>query len=138
MNKTKVVPNSRRSPGKPKGGQNSHVKSSLQSPDESDVKYEYDVRIKVVKVRHEFFYYECNDCGIVFRSQIPPNLKEKTQYGSGLQAFVLSLTNTVNASMNKVSMFLAGITGGELTPCEGYVAKLQTRPQRGCVSSVRI
>ena len=82
---------------------------------ESEVKFEYDVRIEVVKVRHEFFYYECNSCGTVFRSQIPLNLKEKVQYGSGLQALALSLTNTVNAAMNKASMFLAGITGGELT-----------------------
>lgn len=161
VNKTKVVPNSRRSAGKPKGGQAGHKKSALEAPDESEitdvvghvlqddeccpkcgsvdgtptgeseVKYEYDIRIKVVKVKHEFFYYECNDCGIVFRSQIPPNLKEKVQYGSGLQAFALSLTNTVNASMNKVSMFLSGITGGGLTPCEGYVAKLQTRAAKG-------
>ena len=74
---------------------------------------------------------ECNNCGTVFRSQIPPDLKEKVQYGSGLQAFALSLTNTVNAAMNKASMFLAGITSGELTPCEGYIAKLQTRAAKG-------
>lgn len=161
INKNKVIPNSRRSSGKRKGGQTGHEKSTLKVPDESDItdtiahplqdneccpkccltdctptgeseiKYEYDVRIKVVKIRHEFFFYECNNCGTVFRSQIPPNLKEKVQYGSGLQAFALSLTNTVNASMNKVSMFLRGITGGELTPCEGYVAKLQTRAAKG-------
>ena len=29
--------------------------------------------------------------------------------------------------MNKAAMFLAGITGGALTPCEGYIAKLQSR-----------
>lgn len=161
INKNKVIPNSRRSSGKPKGGQIGHEKSTLKAPDESDitditahplqddeccpkcgladctptgeseVKFEYDVRIKVVKIKHEFFYYECNNCGSVFRSQIPPNLKEKVQYGSGLQAFALSLTNTVNASMNKVSMFLKGITGGELSPCEGYVAKLQSRAAKG-------
>ena len=159
--KNKVIPNTRRSSGKPKGGQPGHEKSSLAEPDEenvtqtishplqedeccptcglvdctptgeSEVKYEYDVRIRVVKIKHEFFYYECNNCGTVFRSQIPPHLKEKAQYGSELQALALSLTNTVNASMNKVSMFLAGITGGELTPCEGYVAKLQARAARG-------
>ena len=159
--KNKLIPNTRRSSGKPKGGQAGHKKASLEEPSEedvtevikhplqddeccpacglvdctptgeSDVKFEYDVRIKVVKVKHEFFYYECNNCGTVFRSQIPPHLKEKAQYGSELQALALSLTNTVNASMNKVSMFLAGITGGELTPCEGYVAKLQARAARG-------
>lgn len=160
-NKDKVIPNSRRSTGKSKGGQVGHEKASLQEPDEenvtdtvghplqddeccpkcglvdctptgdSEIKYEYDVRVKVVKIRHEFYYYECNNCGTVFRSQIPPQLKEKVQYGSELQAFALSLTNTVNAAMNKVSMFLEGITGGRLTPCEGYVAKLQTRAAKG-------
>ena len=161
INKNKVIPNSRRSSGKPKGGQAGHVKSTLEAPDESEitdiighplrdneccptcgsvdctptdeyeVKYEYDVRIKVVKLKHVFYYYECNNCGTVFRSQIPPNLKEEVQYGSELQAFALSLTNTVNASMNKVAMFLSGITGGELTPCEGYIAKLQPRAAKG-------
>ena len=160
-NKNKVIPNTRRSSGKSKGGQPGHEKSSLKEPDEKDiteiiphplqddeccpgcglvdctptgeseVKFEYDIRIKTVKVKHEFFYYECNNCGTVFRSQIPPQIKEKAQYGSELQALALSLTNTVNASMNKVSMFLEGITDGELTPCEGYVAKLQARAARG-------
>ena len=156
-----IIPNSRRSTGKPKGGQTGHPKASLAEPDESEVtstaghplqddeccpncgltdctptgeaevKYEYDIQVKVVKIKHEFYYYECNNCGTVFRSQIPPNLKEKVQYGSGLQAFALSLTNTVNAAMNKASMFLAGITGGGLTPCEGYIAKLQARAAKG-------
>ena len=48
-----------------------------------------------------------------------------------MQAFALSLTNTVNAAMNKAAMFLAGITGGDLTPCEGYIAKLQARAAKG-------
>ena len=33
--------------------------------------------------------------------------------------------------MNKVAMFLSGITGGELTPCEGYISKLQGRAAKG-------
>lgn len=157
LNKNKVIPNSRRSTGNPKGGQPGHTKSSLKALDESEVtdivghplggdeccpgcglvdctptgeaevKYEYDVRVKVVKIKHEFFYYECNNCGTVFRSRIPPDLKEKAQYGSGLQALALSLTNTVNAAMHKASMFLAGISGGELAPCDGYISKLQSR-----------
>jgi hypothetical protein len=35
--------------------------------------------------------------------------------------------------MNKTSIFLTGITGGELTPCEGYVAKLQVRAAKNLV-----
>lgn len=161
INKKKVVPNSRRSSGKSKGGQPGHKKTSLKAPGDDEIteviphplqedeccpkcflsdctptgevetKYEYDVRIKVVKIRHDFYYYECNNCGTVFRSKIPPQLKEEVQYGSGIQALALSLTNTVNAAMNKVSMFLSGITGGELNPCEGYVAKLQVRAANG-------
>ena len=161
LNREKVIPNSRRGSGKHKGGQIGHKKSFLETPAESEVtdviehplrdneccpkcrsfdyiptgetevKYEYDVRVKVVKVKHVFYIYRCNDCGSEFRSPIPLSLKEKAQYGSELQALALSLTNTVNASMNKVSMFLSGMTGGELTPCEGYVAKLQDRAAKG-------
>ena len=158
--KEKRIPNSRTKGERSKGGQPGHEKHGLGSPEESEVteivehggdglscpecdgedyeptgesevKYEYDVQIKVKKIRHEFYYYRCNDCGTEFRSVIPPELKEEAQYGSGVQALALSLTNTVNASMNKVAMFLSGITGGELTPCEGYISKLQGRAAKG-------
>lgn len=105
--------------------------SDFSPTGESEVKYEYDVRINVVKIKHEFFYYRCNDCGSVIRSDIPPSLKEQHQYGSSLKAILLSLTNTANAAMNKAAMFLAGITGGRLTPCEGYIAKLQRKAAEG-------
>lgn len=94
---------------------------------ESEVKYEYDVEISIKKIRHVFYYYKCLDCGTEFRSVYPPQLRGDVQYGPGLQALALSLTNTVNAAMNKTSMFLSGLTQGELSPCEGYVAKLQGR-----------
>lgn len=156
--KKKVIPNTRRSSGKAKGGQPGHEKHSLNAPDDSKVtdtvghgddaegffcpdcsgthyvptgdsetKYEFDVQIKVVRIKHEFYLYKCQDCGTVFRSEIPLHLKENVQYGSTIQALALFLVNTVNAPMNKASMFLKGITGGELSPCDGYVAKLQGR-----------
>ena len=85
----------------------------------------------MLKSNMSFFYYRCNDCGSVIRSDIPPSLKEQHQYGSSLKAILLSLTNTANAAMNKAAMFLAGITGGRLTPCEGYIAKLQRKAAEG-------
>ena len=94
---------------------------------EPEVRYEYDVEIKVKKTKHIFHYYECLECGTIFISEIPPGLRGEAQYGSGIQALALTLTNNVNAAMNKNAMFLAGITNGELTPCEGYIAKLQKR-----------
>lgn len=100
---------------------------------ESDVKYEYDVEISVKKIKHVFYYYRCLDCGTEFRSAYPPNLRGEVQYGSGLQALALSLTNTVNAAMNKTAMFLLGMTASELSPCEGYIAKLQVRAAKGLV-----
>ncbi len=94
-------------------------------------KYEYDIEITVRKTRYRFYFYECTECGEIFSLRIPPNLRGEAQYGSTLQALALSLTNTVNAAMNKTAMFLKGISGGELTPCEGYVAKLQKRAAKG-------
>ena len=37
INKNKVIPNSRRNTGKPKGGQIGHPKASLAEPDESEI-----------------------------------------------------------------------------------------------------
>ncbi len=100
---------------------------------EYEVKYEYDIEVVVKKKKHVFYYYECLDCGTVFRSKYPAGLRGDVQYGSGVQAVILSLTNTVNAAMNKTAMFIHGMTGGELSPCEGYVAKLQKRAAKGLV-----
>ena len=115
--KEKRIPNARVKTDKQKGGQTGHEKHSLKKPDESDVtdvvphclnddeccpkcygedytptgesevKYEYDVRVKVVRVKHVFYEYRCDDCGTLFRSAIPPNLKEEAQYGGNLNPY---------------------------------------------------
>lgn len=158
IRKKKVIPNSRRSTGKKKGGQPGHEKHILMPPEESavtetvehgegsegfacpdcgsesfeptggsEVKYEYDIEVKVVRRKHVYYYYRCSDCGTEFRSMIDPRLKEECQYGSMIQAMALSLMDTVNAPVNKTGMFLWGLTGGELHPCDGYISKLQGR-----------
>ena len=100
---------------------------------ECDIKYEYDVEVVVKKIKHVFYRYQCLDCGTVFVSKSPVHLRGDAGYGKTLQALALTLTNNVNAAMNKSAMFLAGITQGELTPCEGYIAKLQKRAANGLV-----
>ena len=137
--KPKHIPNSRPHTGKPKGGEITDTVEHIQEhcpacgstrclpTGESEVKFEYDVRVQVVKVKHTFYYYRCTDCGKIFRSAIEPRLKEAAQYGCEVQAMILSLLNTSNMDINKVEVFLSGITGGELTPCAGYIAKLQKR-----------
>jgi hypothetical protein len=157
IGKRKVIPNSRVSTGKKKGGQPGHERHVLEAPsdDEIDVvtahelsaqdccpkccgqdyaftgereaKYEIDIQIKVVKTRHEYYIYECKDCGEHFRTGIAPTLRAKCQYGPMTQAAALSLMNTVNAPINKVRTFLSGLTGGQIVPSEGYIAKLQLR-----------
>ena len=163
IGKEKRIPNTREKTGKPKGGQAGHEKHALKRPDESEVtdtvehcpdddtycpgcgggnyvptgeyeeKFEYNVTVNVEKIRHVFGYYRCLDCGEEFRMQIPRRLKEEAQYGSGVNALILSLGNTVNAAMNKTAMFLNGISGSELRPSEGYIAKLQYRAAYGLV-----
>lgn len=157
VNKKKVIPNSRRSTGKKKGGQPGHEHHRMEIPPddgidetvahemkegeccpgcggqdyvftgERKVKYEVDVRIDVVRRRHEYYIYECADCGKRFRMGIAPGLRAECQYGPALQASALSLINTVNVPINKARMFLSGLTNGQAAPCEGYIAKLQRR-----------
>jgi ribosomal protein L37AE/L43A len=154
IGKKKVIPNSRRSSGKKRGGQAGHEKHSLlqfKAEDvtetvrhatggvcgscggvvidsgESVVKDEFDVEIRTVKRRHEFQVCRCSKCGNEIRQPIPAKLKEANQYGGNVQAVALSLMNTGNVPINKASMFLSGVTGGELNLSEGYIAKLQSR-----------
>ena len=91
----------------------------------------YDIKVVVKKIKHIFYHYKCLDCGTVFASKYPMHLRGEAGYGATLQALALTLTNNVNAAMNKNAMFLAGITLGELTPCDGYIAKLQKRAAKG-------
>lgn len=162
--KNKHIPNSRRSTGKPKGGQAGHEKHTLKKPDmeeitdeidhtldegeacpacgsdtlvytgENEEKYEIDIEIRVKKVLHKIWLYRCADCGKIVRSGTDPNLWAECQYGPTVQAIALSLMNTSNTAINKVPIHLSGITNGEISPCEGYIAKLMPRAsKRLCV-----
>ena len=93
--------------------------------------FEYDVEVKVIKRRHRYYLYLCQQCGTWVKSGEGPDFRSKCQYGPNVQAIALSLMNTVNAPMNKVGLFLAGITDEEITPCDGYIAKLQLRAAKG-------
>ena len=134
--KNKRIPNSRRSTGKPKGGQEGHEQHELEPPAKEEIneevpheiesgdvcpscgserliytgksedKYEYEVKIKVIKRKHIYYVYECSDCGELVRTGISPNHRAKCQYGAGVQAIALSLMNTANTSMNKTVAFL--------------------------------
>ena len=120
ISKKKVIPNTRRGSDKEKGGQMGHEKHSLSGFDkaeitetsehelnlsvencdkchgqlidtgEVEIKDEFDVKVTVVKHRHKYHIYECNDCGFRVRLQIDKALKEPNQYGSTLQATALS------------------------------------------------
>jgi len=164
IGKKKVIPNTRIKTGKKRGGQVGHRKHFLppfnngevtetvvHKPDcicpecggdmvdtgEAATKDEYDVRIVVEKKRHRFSICRCDKCGKAVRAPIPDMLKEPNQYGPGMQALALSLMNTGNVPINKVSGFFSGVSGGGMQPCEGYIAKLQSRAVDGLASFVR-
>ncbi len=94
---------------------------------EYEEKYEIDIEVNVKKKLHKFFLYQCGDCGEVVRTGIEPNLRAECQYGPMVQATALSLMNTTNAAMNKTVLLLSGMTGGEVCPSGGYIAKLMKR-----------
>lgn len=157
INKKKIIPNTRRGSGKARGGQPGHKKHTLSRFDESEIndtrehkldlsvedcdqchgkladtgetecKDEFDVKVTVIKRRHNYHIYECMECGARVRLQIDPKLKESNQYGSNLQAAALSLMVTGNVAINKVRMLINGMTGGGMNPSEGYICKLHKR-----------
>lgn len=161
--KKKRIPSTRTPSEKTKGGQEGHEQHVLEAPSEEEINdevfyslgdadecsvcgsndlvysgeyedhFEYDVKVRVIRRRHRYYLYLCQLCGTTVKSAEGPDFRSQCQYGPNVQAIALSLMNTVNASMNKAVLFLAGITGEEIAPCEGYISKLQPRAAKGLV-----
>ena len=154
INKKKVIPNTREKSDKSKGGQVGHKKHKLEKFKEEEIteiyeheveqcpcckshaiketgevkeKDELDYKIVVVKKRHKFIEYKCEECGKTFHEEIPNNLKEENQYGPEVQALELTLMNQANVTINKAKKITYGMTKGEIDLSEGYIAKLQKR-----------
>ena len=153
IGKEKRVPNSREKSNKSKGGQPGHKKSKLSKFEDDEItdtyihdlenktcscgghfeiisiktKDEFDIQIRVMKIRHEFGTYECNNCHKKTVSPIPDNLKEENQYGVHAQALAVSLLNEGNVSYHRVKELISGFTNNEMNMSEGYLVKLQKR-----------
>ncbi len=150
--KNKHIPNSREKSGKGKGGQPGHMQHTLApSPDEEvtdteahsldacpqcggeleeigcDNKDELDYEIRVIKKRHKFPRYRCKKCGKEFRAPVPNRLKERCQYGSGLQAMILALLDLGFVSVNRVKKLLGGFFSGQLDPSEAFIIGMQKK-----------
>ena len=93
----------------------------FSSYDEYVQKTERELKKKDAEIerKHDYYVYQCNDCGKEFVSQQSPNLWAECQYGSTIKAIAVSAMNTMNAAMNKVPLFLSGMTNGRVEPCEG-------------------
>ena len=90
-------------------------------------RYEKDIEIRVINREIRYYEYRCSLCGTRFYSSAAPDMRPVCQYGPTLQAVALSMLNTANAAINKVSAFINGISNGGLSPCDGYIAKVQAR-----------
>ena len=153
IGKEKRVPNSREESNKKKGGQKGHKKTKLEKFNDDEItdtyvheivnnkcqcggiltlkgsrsKDEFEVDIRLKKIRHEFGEYECSCCHKFFQVSIPNNLKEENQYGTKAQALAVSLINEGCVSFHRTKELIAGFTNGEMNMSEGYIVKLQKR-----------
>ena len=151
LSKKKVIPNSREKTDRSKGGQPGHPKHSMEAFSEEEIteitmhemtvcpecgnalreirdilKDELDYEVKVVKKRHIFKEYVCDNCGKNVRTK-DPSLKAENQYGPAIQATALALMNLGFVSMNRTRSLLCGINPESVSISEGYLAKLQKR-----------
>ena len=163
IGKKKRIPNTRVKTGRKKGGQYGHEKHVLEIPaeeeltdtvehklEENDIcpdcecrsykytgnyedKYEIGYEVVPKKIRHRYYECQCRSCGACFHTKHDPNLRGDCQYDANVQATILSLINTTNAAINKIPLFIKGFTGDEVSPCEGYVAKVQKRAAKNLI-----
>ena len=153
IGKEKRVPNSREESNKKKGGQTGHKKTKLEKFNDDEItdtyvheivnkkcqcggnlkligsrsKDEFDVDIRLKKIRHEFGEYQCSCCNKIIQVSIPNNLKEENQYGTKVQALAVSLINEGCVSFHRTKELISGFTNGEMNMSEGYIVKLQKR-----------
>lgn len=153
IGKEKRVPNSREKTTKNKGGQQGHKKSKLEKFNDSEItdtyihelnntncscggrllkigkreKDEFEIDIRLKKIRHEFIEYKCSCCNRKVNVPIPKNLKEDNQYGTKAQALALSLINEGYVSFHRTKELISGFTNNEMNMSEGYISKLQKR-----------
>lgn len=153
IGKEKRIPNGREKSNKSKGGQEGHKKHKLEKFREDEItdtyihelnnnrcdcggilikigkreKDEFEVNIRLMKIRHEFGEYECECCHKKVSIPIPNNLKEENQYGNNVQALAVSLLNEGFVSYHRTRELISGFTGGEMQISEGYLVKIQKR-----------
>lgn len=153
IGKEKRIPNSREKSDLKKGGQIGHSKNKLEKFKDEEItdtyihelenkkcscggcftliskryKDEFDIQIRLMKIRHEFGNYECDCCHKIVNIPIPNNLKEENQYGTNAQALAVSLLNEGCVSYHRIKELINGFTNGEMNMSEGYISKLQKR-----------
>lgn len=151
IDKKKVIPNSREKSDRHIGAQPGHEKHSMAPFAEHEItdiipheldrcpdcggsltevrelpKDELDYEVRVVKKRHVFREYRCDQCGKIFRTGSPA-LKAENQYGAVIQAMALALLNLGFVSINRTQSLLSGLTSDTLGISQGYLSKLQKR-----------
>ncbi len=164
IGKRKVIPNTRKNTGGKIGRKEGHKKDKLERiPDEKidkniihemeicpccgehklektgriiskDVK---DYKIIVENTRHDFVEYRCTCCNKLVHEKIPNHLKEECQYGSNVKSVVLTLSNVGNVPLNKIRRILNGLSMEEISPCEGYLAKIQKTASKGLTNFIQ-
>lgn len=151
IGKKKRIPNLREKSNKTIGGQLGHQKHKLNkfSDDELTDRYyhelkkcpcggklkeigfrekdEFDIEIRVKKIRHRFMEYECTCCNQILSVPIPNELKEENQYGNNVKALALSLINEGCVSFNRTRNLIRGFSDNQLDMSEGYLVKLQKK-----------
>lgn len=94
---------------------------------DTKIRDEIDIKVTVVKRRHYFNEYKCNDCNEIIKSEIPLSLHADNQYGDEVKTLATVLCNYGFVAYNRIKQIINGLTNGEINPSEGYLNKLQKK-----------
>jgi transposase-like protein len=137
----KRPPSGRRKSGKKPGGQLGHKGHGLKidrEPDEtvlhkppvcercgldigeaagsvSDSRYKIDIAIRTVLTRHDQVRVGCPACDAVSAGSFPESLKSRVQYGEGVRAISVLLTNYAMVGYDKTQKLLNDVFGVPLS-----------------------
>ena len=72
---------------------------------DTKIRDEIDIKVTVVKRRHYFNEYKCNDCNEIIKSEIPLSLHADNQYGDEVKNYCNSIMLLHSKNINKKQVF---------------------------------
>lgn len=103
--------------------------TETESEYEARQEFELPLPVKLLVTEHRAYRRTCGACKNVTQAPFPPHLVQTTQYGNGVRALLVYLSQQQLLPYHRVSELVTHLTGQQVSPGTVYHAVVQTSRQ---------